>query len=373
MDFTEKDLKSKLKTELVQIAKQMPGYKPKTHNKKDILIAFILKKEIAIKPTRDELIAKASKYVDFRKTVHGASIAKLEAFLASKQGTAVVATTPVVVVQKQKEQDIDKLKYNDLRKVAKTHGWTKRTGTKKDLVEFIKAKIASAATPAPEGRLVEAPPMAAPEIASVEVREEEMEEWPISAETLAKHAKTVDDLKKLLKAKGIATGLPRTKKEILDLFKKSRCSFKKFTCSEDEFCDLRNNLCRELNILRNKDKEIKKLAKGLVYIDEEKGRFYGTPEAIAKVREALLHPEPEVAVEPPIVQEEKKEEEEEIIVEAPAPVAQPQQQQEEGISPININRLLDKPDENEIRRAILHCLGLYHDIDPNDEIILAST
>lgn len=370
MDFTEKDLKNKLKTELVQIARKMPGYKPKTHSKKDVLIAFILRKEVAIKPTkREELIAKASKYVDFKKSVHGASIAKLEAFLATKEG-------PAVVVQKEKEQDIEKLKYNDLRKVAKTHGWTKRTGTKKELVEYIRSKIASAATPAPEGRLVEAPAV----VATVDVHEEEIEEWPISAETLSKHAKTVDDLKKLLKAKGIATGLPRTKKEIMDLFKKSRCSFKKFTCSDDEFCDLRNNLCRELNILRNQDKEIKKLAKGLVYIDEEKGRFYGTPEAIAKVREALLHPQTEVAApqqvpSPPIVQEEKKEEEE-IIVEAPpaaAPLVQQQQHQEEGISPININRLLDKPDENEIRRAILHCLGLYHDIDPNDEIILAST
>ena len=275
------------------------------------------------------------------------------------------------------------MKYNDLRKLAKEHGWSKRTGTKVELIEFIKAKIAgaAAATPAPEGRLTETiTAVATPAPTTLEVREEEIEEWPISAETLSKHTKTVDDLKKLLKAKGIATGLPRTKKEILDLFKKSRCSFKNFTCSEDEFCDLRNNLCRELNILRNKDKEIKKLAKGLVYIDEEKGRFYGTPEAIAKVREALLHPPAAAAITteeraPVIVattQEEKKEEEE-IIVQPPPPPAIQQQQQEEGISPININRLLDKPDENEIRRAILHCLGLYHDIDPNDEIIMAST
>lgn len=372
MDFTEKDLKKKLKTELVQIAKTRQGYKPKKHSKKDELIAFILNKEITIKPTkRDELLDRASKYIDFRKSVHGTSIARLEAFLATKQATpAAPAPSAVEVVQKQKEtEDISKKKYNDLRKLAKEHGWTKRTGTKKELIEFIKAKMAGTAAP-PEGRLTETPAVA---VATVEVREEDIEEWPINAETLKKHSKTVDDLKKLLKAKGIATGLPRTKKEILDLFKKSRCSFKNFTCSEDEFCDLRNNLCRELNILRNKDKEIKKLAKGLVYIDEEKGRFYGTPEAIARVREALLHPQTTttVVVEEPLVVQEEKKEEEEIIVQPPPPAIQ--QQQEEGISPININRLLDKPDENEIRRAILHCLGLYHDIDPNDEIIMAST
>ena len=34
MDFTEKDLKKKLKTELVQIAKTKQGYKPKKHSKK---------------------------------------------------------------------------------------------------------------------------------------------------------------------------------------------------------------------------------------------------------------------------------------------------------------------------------------------------
>ena len=370
MDFTEKDLKAKLKTELVQLAKKMPGYKPKTHNKKDVLIAFLLKKEVEIKPTRrEELLAKASKYVDFKKTVHGASVAKLEAFLASKQQGSTVA---VATVEKEQQTDLEKMGYNDLRRLAKKHGWVKRTGTKKELVEFIRGKTAVAVAAAPEGRLAEEEQP----VAAVVVREEDVEEWPVSAEMLARHSKTVDDLKKLLKAKGIATGLPRTKKEILDLFQKSRCSFKDFTCSNEEFCDLRNNLCRELNILRNKDKEIKKLAKGLVYIDEEKGRFYGTPESIAMVRQ-ILQPPPVATTT--AASEEKKEEREEqqVIV---APVQQRQQQppshpdeEEQGISPININRLLDKPDENEIRRAILHCLGLYHDVDPNDEIILAST
>lgn len=42
---------------------------------------------------------------------------------------------------------------------------------------------------------------------------------------------------------------------------------------------------------------------------------------------------------------------------------------EEGLSPININRLLDQSSEKEIRKAILNCLGLYNDIDPNDEIV----
>lgn len=368
MDYTEKDLKNKLKPQLVEIAKKMPGYMPKTHNKKDVLIAFILKKDIEIKPTKKELLMeKASKYVDFKKTVHGASVAKLEAFLASK----TTGTTTAPIKEKEKEKvdgdGLTKLPFNDVRKLAKTHGWTKRTGTKKELIAFIKSKTTGTTTEI-EGRLTEKVVVPAP---ATVIEEDTIEEWPISPEVLAKHSKTVEDLKKLLKAKGVSIGLPRTKKEILELFNRSRCSFKNFTCSSDEFCDLRNNLCRELNILRNKDKEIKRLAKGLVYIDEEKGRFYGTPEAIARVREALIHP-PVQEKEAPVIVKEK---EEEIIVPVPAPPTPPAVQKEEddeGISPININRLLDKPDENEIRRAILHCLGLYHDINPNDEIILSS-
>jgi hypothetical protein len=260
--------------------------------------------------------------------------------------------------------DMIKLTLSELRKIAKTHGWTKRTGTKKELVEFIKSKTVK--TKQEEKRL---------EVPVVEevvaVKEEEVEEWPVSADVLKAHSNTVDNLKKLLKAKGIATGLPRTRKEILDLFTKSRCSFHNFTCSEEEFCDLRNNLCRELNILRDKNNELKKLAKGLLYIDEEKGRFYGTPDAIAKVKEVLLAPPAPVVekavekmVEKVVEKTKSAEKEEEVVV--------VKHKEDEGISPININQLLDKPTESEIRRAILHCLGLYHDIDPNDEVLLSS-
>lgn len=347
MDFTEKDLKKKLKPELEEIARKMEGYNPKLHKKKGDLVAFILKKEV--QPSKkDVLLARASKYVDFKKSVHGASVAKLEAFLADKEKGDVV----VAVKEEEEAEDITKLSLQDLRKIAKTHGWNKRTGTKVALIAFIRSKTEGVA---PEGRLV-----VVEEKEKEKEAEPEIEEWPVSPEVLARHSKTVEDLKKLLKAKGVAIGLPRTKKEILELFNRSRCSFNKFTCSEDEFCDLRNSLCRELNILRNKDKEIKKLAKGLVYIDEEKGRFYGTPDAIARVRQMFIHPL--VEEKETVLVEVKEKEKEEKTAET----------QEEGISPININRLLDKPSENEIRRAILHCLGLYHDVDPNDEIILSS-
>lgn len=359
MEFTEKDLKKKLKPELVEIASKREGYNAKIHKKKEDLIAFLLKKEIVRKVSKkDALLEKASRFADFRKSIHGTSIAKLEAFLAKKE--KVATSEDVVVVEEQDKYAAMSMK--ELREEAKKHGWpkSKRTGTRVELTEFIKIKVSGGG--------------AAPtEKVAVAVKEE-MEEWPVDPSVLQKHSKTVDDLKNLLKAKGIAVGLPRTRKEILELFQHSRCSFKDFTCSDTEFCDLRNNLCRTLNILRNKDNEIKKFAKGLVYIDEEKGRFYGTPDAIAKVRQALLHPE-EIVIEPVVQQKEVVKEK--VVVEQPEQIVQKQvqeqEEEEQGISPININKLLDKPSENEIRRAILHCLGLYHDIDPNDEIILSSS
>jgi hypothetical protein len=357
MDYTEKDLKKKLKAELEEMAKKVEGFQAKRYKKKEDLIAFLLKKEV-LPSKKDLLLEKASKYVDFKKKVHGASIAKLEAFLASKEATPTAAT--VAVVETTATTDLSKLSLQELRKMAKTHGWNKRTGTKVELVAFLRDKMQGRAVP--EGRLADS----AVAVVETEAVEGDLEEWPVRPEVLAKHSKTVDDLKRLLKAKGVAVGLPRTKKEILELFQKSRCSFKDFACSDTEFCDLRNNLCRGLNILRNKDNEIKKLAKGLVYLDEEKGRFYGTPEAIARVRQLLVPEIGTTTTTPPpvatqvVVQEETKQE-------------KPHDEEQEGISPININRLLDKPSENEIRRAILHCLGLYHDIDPNDEIILRPT
>lgn len=355
MEFTEKDLKKKLKPELVEIASKREGYNAKIHKKKEDLIAFLLKKEIVRKVSKkDVLLEKASRFADFSKSIHGTSIAKLEAFLAKKE--KVATKEDVVVVEEQDKYAGMSMK--ELREEAKKHGWpkSKRTGTRVELTEFIKNKVAGGGAVAPSVEKV------------VVAVKEEMEEWPVDPSVLQKHSKTVDDLKNLLKAKGIAVGLPRTRKEILELFQHSRCSFKNFTCSETEFCDLRNNLCRTLNILRNKDNEIKKFAKGLVYIDEEKGRFYGTPDAIAKVRQALLHPE-EIVIEPVVQQKEVVVEPEQIVQKQ----VQEQEQEEQGISPININKLLDKPSENEIRRAILHCLGLYHDIDPNDEIILSSS
>lgn len=374
MEKTEKRKKPTKKELLVEKASKYEDYDKTIYNTIVKLEAFLKTKEgktdvktatvtKSKKPTKKELlIEKATKYEDYDKTLHN-TIVKLEAFLKSKESKE----------HKEKvvtDDDMTKKTLSEIRKIAKTHGWMKRTGTKKELIEFIKSK---AVLPSKEEKRLDVV-----EKTVIEEEETDMEEWPVSPDVLKTHSNTVDNLKKLLKAKGIATGLPRTRKEILDLFNKSRCSFKNFTCSEDEFCDLRNNLCRELKILRDKNNEIKKLAKGLIYIDEEKGRFYGTSDAIAKVREILLSPiieksvEKEISVVEEVKEKEKpvekiksveKEKEEHIV-----PI-----QQEEGISPININHLLDKPSESEIRRAILHCLGLYHDIDPNDEVLLSST
>lgn len=377
MDKTEKRKKPTKKELLIERATRYEDYDKALYGTIAKLEAFLKSKEVVKttttttpveiktktekrkKPTKKELlIEKASKYDDYDKAMHN-TIIKLEAFLKTKVSKGKEA---------EKTDEMTKLTLSELRKLAKSHGWTKRTGTKLELITFIKSKTITVATTKEEKRL-EVPTPAPIKEKTVE-EEEKIEEWPIHPDVLKKHSNTVDNLKKLLKAKGIATGLPRTRKEILDLFNKSRCSFKDFSCSEDEFCDLRNNLCRELNILRDKNNELKKLAKGLVYIDEEKGRFYGTPDAIAKVREVLIHP-PMVVVEKE-KSVEKEKEREKVAEQVEEIIIPPVQEQEEGISPININHLLDKPSENEIRRAILHCLGLYHDIDPNDEVLLSS-
>lgn len=370
----EKTKKPTKKEVLIAKASTYTDYDKKLYNTIAKLEAFLKTKEAKVatttttvvavktttkKPTKKELlIAKASTYADYDKNIH-TTIAKLEAFLKGKEEKT---KTTILVKEKVVPDDMIKLTLSELRKIAKTHGWTKRTGTKKELVEFIKSKTIK--TKQEEKRLE------VPVVVKEEEVEVEVEEWPVSPEVLKAHSNTVDNLKKLLKAKGIATGLPRTRKEILDLFTKSRCSFDNFTCSEEEFCDLRNNLCRELKILRDKNNELKKLAKGLLYIDEEKGRFYGTPDAIAKVKEVLVVPPVPVVekavekmVEKVVEKTKSAEKEEEVVV---------KHKEDEGISPININQLLDKPTESEIRRAILHCLGLYHDIDPNDEVLLSS-
>lgn len=364
MEKTKKPTKKQM---LVERASKYPDYDKNVHKTIQKLEAFLATKE-AVAPTpavpapkpkkatkKEKLVERASKYPDYQKGLHN-TIAKLEAFLAGK-APVEMETAPAV-----QADEMMKMSIAELRKLAKSHGWNKRTGTKVELIAFIRSKTSPQAVQ--KDRMADQPPTIVPHLEPIE---EDIDVWPVSPDVLQKHSNTVDNLKKLLKAKGIAVGLPRTKKEILELFHHSRCSFKDFTCSENEFCDLRNNLCRDLNILRNKDNEIKKLAKGLVYLDEEKGRFYGTPEAIARVRQLLVPeigtttttPPPPVATQV-VVQEETKQE-------------KPHDEEQEGISPININRLLDKPSENEIRRAILHCLGLYHDIDPNDEIILRPT
>jgi hypothetical protein len=73
-----------------------------------------------------------------------------------------------------------------------------------------------------------------------------IEEWPVDVSTIK--SLTIPNLKKYLKKYGISTGLGRRKEDLLTLFQKDRCCATEreiITCtSEEDICDLRNNLCR---------------------------------------------------------------------------------------------------------------------------------
>lgn len=348
------DIKGKGKKELIELAKSRPGYDPKIHKKIDDLKKFLVPDLRSKKKTKkDELIQQASQYPDFRRSTHGKNIATIEAFLASKRdgAPAVVVVAAVDQERDYTREDIERMKFTDLKKLARKHGWTEKTGKRSDFLAFLLPRFPQKA--GSEGRLAIVEEVDTPEIPG----EVDLEEWPIPLEIVEKHSKTIEALKQLLALKGIREGLPRSKKEILELLKKSRCDVGRFDCEDTEFCDLRNRLCRDLNILRDQNGEITKLAKGLKYFDEKNQRFYGDKNSIEKIRLALRTPPPEV---------EEKEPEEDLLL----PVIIQKEPTSDKLSPININNLLEKPSENEIRKAILHCLGLYNDLDPNDEIIV---
>lgn len=355
-----KAVKKMGKDELVAIAKGREGYNPKTHKTKAALLEFITG-EAAKKTKKDLLLEEASKFKNFVKSRDGANVASLKAFLRDAKGVAQEKNS----VKKIGRADLPSMVYRDLLKLAKENGYSGKDKKKDALLAFLEPRIEGAEDDM-TGRLA-LPPVVAP-VQQKEARAQLLE-WPVSEATLKEHDATVGSLKALLAAKGIRVGLPRTRDEIKALFTKSRCSPTEFSCSETEFCDLRNRLCRDLSILHDKDNEVKRFAKGFIYFDEEGRRFYGTPDAIAKVRAAL-------AGSPRRQKQEEDEEAEVVVVVKDAAVAkqspvQDDDDDDDGISPININRLLDQSagSEKDIRKAILNCLGLYNDIDPNDEIV----
>jgi hypothetical protein len=358
-----KAIKKMDKDALLVVARDKEGFDPKIHKTKAALLVFILGEKTK-KNKKDLLLEEAVKFKHFLKSRHGANIAALQAFLNEARGGGVAEEKSAKRIGRE---DLGTMPYHDLLRLAKKDGYAGKDKKRPALMAFLEPRYDPKNADVP-GRLA-LPSPAAGEKPPKEARDQLLE-WPVSEETLKKHSGTVESLKALLAAKGIRVGLPRTKDEIRALFHKSRCSPAEFSCSDTEFCDLRNKLCRDLNILHDKNNEVKKFAKGFIYYDEEGRRFYGTPDAIAKVRAAL-------AGSPP--REEDDGDAEVVVAVKDAAVIQQQKQphakspspvdDEEGISPININRLLDQSSEKEIRKAILNCLGLYNDIDPNDEIV----
>jgi hypothetical protein len=267
----------------------------------------------------------------------------------------------------------------------------KKSIKKSDLLDLIRDRMANK-SPVPSVS-VEVPAVVAPV-------EDEIEAWPVPEAILKKKYNTVEKMKELLKKMGITKALPKKKDDIKALFSKKRCSETNFSCSEAEFCDLRNQLCRELSLIIDESGKHKKF-EGEMDVVFADGTFYGPKHIIAKIRAAWeegkaglkpLTPPPQPPKTPsPVVPPPVKTPSPPVVISEgvyqtkmnPPPLVQEpipasvssiesvvSEGKDSGISPININLLLEKPtSEIEIRKAILNCLGLYQDINPNDEIL----
>lgn len=369
------DINKMKKNELIDVAKTRPGYDPQRHTTMSKLRAFLLGADVP-ENKKDVLLNRAKVFPDFVKSRHGRTIKALEDFLKSKEGHGIVEKQAVVAAAEPRmtRKAFSELDYNDLWKLAKKHGYTDTKNRKGDVLRAFLEQRLEFVSDEPVGRLV-VPPAAGEKTAP-----EQLMEWPVPADVLKKHSATIASLKKLLNVYGVNVAIPRTKKEIVDLFAKSRCSPSSFTCSDDEFCDLRNSLCRDLKIIRNENNEFIRFAKGFTFFDENNRRFYGTKDAIQKIRTALLEQPATPPPAPPAPVQKQSQSTPYATPQATPPATPPAQpaqvsvvrsvsEEKDGISPININHLLNQHSEKDMRKAILNILGLYNDIDPNDEIV----
>jgi len=212
------------------------------------------------------------------------------------------------------------------------------------------------------------------------------EGWPPAPEEYedkGSKKKTEGDINALLEKHNITEGLPRGKEPKKKLFKKKRCTGDNNPCTEDEHCDLRKNLCVDkTDVANNANKMDKEVINGKSY--------YGTKEARALVKDALLapaSPSPAAPVAPVAPAADADVVEVATVAKVGGGVAETKtppevvvEQEKESvekpgaISPISINRLLDKSSEEDIRKTILNCLGLYHElVNPNDEIVMRTS
>lgn len=315
--------------------------------------------------------------VSYKKTVKKAELLEL---LKKHFQPSSPEPQPVVAGDKPKtpppSHDIEKLKtftVVKLKSLADELGIEyKKTIKKTDLLELIRVRLQEGG-----GQKQKTPVETADE-------EPDVQAWPVPEEILRKKYNTVAKLKELLTKMGITKAIPKNKNDILAFFRKKRCSPSNYSCSETELCDLRNQLCEELGLVRTESGELKKLEGGMDVVFAD-GVFYGPKHIIEKIKAdwekskagIMVERQEEEEVAPsktpsPVVPlggfQERKQSHVPVPVQQAVPVAQ--EPKEKGISPININQLIDKPySESEIRQTILHCLGLYQEINPNDEIL----
>lgn len=432
------DLKSKSLAELREIAKKKEGYDATKHKTAAALRNFLSgkedkKKKVAVEvetpknlqdlkslKTLDKMKVAAKKLnIKIPPKSKKSDIQKLlrEKFVAPSEegGAAVPPSPPAVAVQQPSNLSIQQLMVKSVAKIKeyaeKTMGHKIPTKYKKkaEIIDYLREKLGGGEG----GQAVVV--VSRPKEKEAATMQEEMEIWPVPENILRSKYNSVAKMKALLEKMGIKEGLPRKKEELEDLFKRSRCSPTNFSCSETEFCDLRNQICRELGLVRDDKGKNKKFAVGMDLVLFDNGRFYGPKALISKIRSeweadiAKLKPlakektpsppkkttstvapqktpspvyptggvqETKQTMPSPQVEEEEYQSSTVLQEDARRSVSsiqtevETQQEQEGGIVPININTLLEKPtNEVEIRKAILNCLGLYNEINPNDELL----
>jgi hypothetical protein len=217
--------------------------------------------------------------------------------------------------------------------------------------------------------------------------DEEKKEWAewVEEDPLSK---TVDKIRKMLRAHGIHVALPTRKADLIELFTKARCSTSSlFTpCRDDEVCDLRNFLCRDAGNIPEK------LARGVERFEHNGKSFVGTREQIDSLRRLVFREqgveeqkgrEEEQVVRPSSEERgsiRSEEEEEEPVRAPPAPSAVSSIFEEEGEEDVETigssssgdddkkeRDLLLGKDPEEVKRMLLACLGLQEAEEEQDE------
>lgn len=333
-------------TLLTETARQMPGYSSRL-KKKDDLVAFIRQhqpnfpfehpppsSQPTTTPTHGaldtylmkDLLVMARTFPTFKTSLHGKTKTAVLAFLRSVIPHGAQPPVPPVESHTRPSDVNDsigtilenvrarKITRPTLLSFARKHGWTHgKKGTVDELVAFLQSIINQ------QGR-----DQQPPRVVVVETLDVQPAEWPVEdLNTLSDLS--IKELKDILKGYRISEALPTKKKDILRLFQKKRCDPTHLTtCSTNEICDLRNELCRD---------DLKTRSTSLREYVFEGRRFWGSSEIIEEIKRAVVEKQRQT---PAVIQS--------TVTRVTRQSEQPQPhsgQQESGREPVRLSRFME--------------------------------